>query len=235
MILLLGVLAASIVGSVHCAAMCGGFVCLYAGTRAGREMNLRAHAAYNAGRLVSYLTLGMLAGAIGARIDHLGALANVERGATIVAGSLMTIWASVMIASALGFRVGRAGVPDWVKRPFGSALLTMRDQPATVRAAATGLLTTLLPCGWLYTFVVSAGGTGSPLAGAAVMTVFWLGTLPMMLGIGLGVGRVARPIARRLPLAGALVVFALGALSIAGKIRPFMRPSTAMHASHGQR
>ena len=32
--LLLGVLVASLVGSIHCAAMCGGFVCLYAGSGA---------------------------------------------------------------------------------------------------------------------------------------------------------------------------------------------------------
>jgi sulfite exporter TauE/SafE len=236
MILIMGVLAASIVGSVHCAAMCGGFVCLYAGTGAQRGMNLRAHIAYNTGRLVSYVTLGLVAGALGARLDQAGVVAHVERSAAIVAGILMVAWACSMIAATFGFRIGSSGVPDTVKRGLGGLLVTMREQPPTVRAAATGLLTTLLPCGWLYTFVVTAGGTGNPIAGSAVMTAFWIGTLPMMVGVGLGVGRLARPIARHLPLAGAIAVFTLGALSIAGKLRPIVMPNAAaIHASHADR
>ena len=56
--LVLAVLAASLLGSPHCAAMCGGFVCFYAG--AGRAHRAgRRHVAYNAGRLVSYVLLGL--------------------------------------------------------------------------------------------------------------------------------------------------------------------------------
>ena len=70
MTLLLAVLGASLLGSVHCAALCGGFVCLYTGvgsTRtvhatSGRIRRAAPHAAYNAGRLVSYLSIGVLAG-----------------------------------------------------------------------------------------------------------------------------------------------------------------------------
>ena len=32
-----GVLIASLVGSVHCAGMCGGFVCFYAGSSSGTD------------------------------------------------------------------------------------------------------------------------------------------------------------------------------------------------------
>ena len=235
MTLLLGVLAASLVGSVHCAAMCGGFVCLYAGARPARGHDARAHLAYNAGRLASYVTLGIVAGAIGARVDRLGEAARIERGAAIVAGALMAMWACARIASALGVRLPPAAAPEWVTRRFGGVLLAIGDQPAAVRAAATGLLTTLLPCGWLYTFVATAGGTGSPLAGAAVMLVFWAGTVPMMLGVGIGVQRVARPIARHLPVASAVLVFALGALTIAGKLQPLVAPNVAVSHAHGGR
>lgn len=217
MTLLLGVLAASLIGSVHCAAMCGSFVCLYAG---GSSRSLVSHAAYNAGRLISYITLGLTAGMLGGRIDRIGALAGVQRGAAIVAGSLMIVWALAVLGAALGARLPKSGATEWIQSKLGGVLVTFADQPPATRAAALGLFTTLLPCGWLYTFVVTAGGTASPIAGAAVMFVFWLGTLPMLLGIGLGVGRIARPLARRLPLASAALVFLLGALSIAGRIAP---------------
>src|SRR5687768_5782973 len=105
-----GILTASLLGSVHCAAMCGGFACFYAGTTApGSPANggtmLHAHAAYNAGRLVSYLLLGAIAGQAGAAISQIGALAGIARGATLVAGALMIGWAINTIASQRGVRL----------------------------------------------------------------------------------------------------------------------------------
>lgn len=231
MTLLAGVLIASLVGSIHCAAMCGGFVCAYAGTAAPRGLkNLPAHLAYNGGRLVSYLALGFAAGAVGARVDGLGRLAGVGRGAAIVAGALMVAWALATIGASLGVRMPAAPGPAWLWRRLGAALLAMRDRPPVERAAATGLLTTLLPCGWLYTFVVTAGGTGSALAGAGTMLAFWIGTLPVLLAVGFGVQRLFGPLARRLPVAAAAVVLVLGLLSIAGRVHaPAMRMGAATH------
>jgi len=219
--LLLGVLVASLVGSIHCAAMCGGFVCVYAGASTPRGLaNLPAHVAYNGGRLVSYVVLGIVAGAIGARVDDLGRFAGMSRGAAILAGTLMVAWALGIMAASLGMRVPGTLAPEWAKRRLGAALVAMRDRPPVARAAVTGLLTTLLPCGWLYTFVVTAGGTGSGLGGAGVMLAFWLGTVPVLLGLGLGAQRLLGPVARRLPLASAALVLVLGLLSIAGRVHP---------------
>lgn len=43
-----------------------------------------------------------------------------------------------------------------------------------------GLATVLLPCGWLYSFIVSALAARSAVAGAIVMTVFWASSLPAL-------------------------------------------------------
>ena len=126
------------------------------------------------------------------------------------------------------------GSPEWAARRFGGVLLALRDQSPAVRAAATGLLTTLLPCGWLYTFVVTAGGTGNAISGAAVMFAFWAGTLPMMFSVGFGIQHIARPFARHLPVVGALLVLALGALSIAGRLQP-LAAHTHSQAAHDPR
>lgn len=221
MTLLAGVLLASLMGSIHCAAMCGGFVCAYAGTPSARGFaNLPAHLAYNGGRLVSYLALGLGAGAIGARVDDLGRVAGTGRGAAVLAGALMVAWALTTIAASLGVRVPGTLAPAWLQRTLGSALLVMRDEPPVARAGLTGLLTTILPCGWLYTFVVTAGGTGSPVAGAGTMLAFWIGTVPMLLAVGFGAQRLLGPLARRLPLVAATLVLVLGLLSIAGRVHP---------------
>jgi sulfite exporter TauE/SafE len=158
-------------------------------------------------------------GAVGARVDAAGALGGVERAAAVLAGALMIIWAISVVVSSLGARLPTLDAPTWIRRQLGAVILSVRDRPPVVRAALTGFVTPLVPCGWLYTFVLTAGGTGRPLAGGLVMAAFWIGTVPMMLGVGFGRQRTIGPLARRLPLAGATLVFVLGVLSIAGMVR----------------
>lgn len=232
MTLVLAVLAASIVGSPHCAGMCGPFVCFYA---AGPRTTPRSHAAYNAGRLVSYVLLGALAGALGARLNAAGELAGVSRAAAITSGSLMVAWGLAQIAGTWGLRVPNLGAPPALQRAFGGALQRLRERPPAVRAAATGLLTTLLPCGWLYAFVATAAGSGSAITGMMVMAAFWAGTLPALVAVGMGVQRLAGPLSRRLPAISAAVLVALGLLSISGRLtlHPPLRPREDVPSMQG--
>jgi uncharacterized protein len=223
--LVVGVLVASLLGSVHCAAMCGAFTCLY--RRPVTEGAWRAHAAYNGGRLVSYLTLGALAGMLGSRVNELSPVAGIARPAAVLAGLLMMLWAASTIGASLGARVPVTLAPEWARRLLGQGLLAARDLGATTRAGLIGMLTTLLPCGWLYTFVVVAGGTGSALGGASVMLVFWAGTVPTMSLVAAGADRLLGPFQKRLPLVSAVVVLALGFLSLAGKLHS---PAMSSHA-----
>ena len=221
MTVVLAVLTASLLGSPHCAGMCGPFVCFYA---VGQRSGLAPHVAYNIVRLVSYVTLGALAGAVGAQLDTAGQLAGISRAAAVLSGLLMAGWGVSRIAAELRIRVSSVGLraagtgPLPLQQALGAVMLRMRAQPPVVRAGATGLLTTLLPCGWLYAFVVTAAGTGSALTGMAVMATFWIGTLPALVAVGAGVQRLAGPLARRLPLASAMVLVALGLLSISGRL-----------------
>jgi sulfite exporter TauE/SafE len=115
--------------------------------------------------------------------------------------------------------------------------MRMRGQSPVLRAGVTGLLTTLLPCGWLYAFVATAGGTGSVSHAMLVMFVFWAGTLPMMLSIGNGAQRVFGPMRRKLPTLTAATVMILGLLSITGHLRPLgaVPATSGVHAAHGAR
>jgi sulfite exporter TauE/SafE len=93
----------------------------------------------------------------------------------------------------------------------------------------TGLFTTLLPCGWLYVFVAAAGGTGSVQTAMATMAIFWLGTLPALLAVGVGAQRLLAPFRRRLPALSATVVLIMGLLSMSGHLGG----TITEHAVHG--
>jgi hypothetical protein len=215
--LLPAILLASLLGSPHCAAMCGGFVCFYSGQ--GKTSGA-AHVAYNGGRLVSYLLLGILAGALGAGIDLAGRMAGLQRGAAIAAGFVMIAWGGATVATSLGLRMPGSAAPAGFRRLLARTLELLHGRPPAQRALAIGLLTTLLPCGWLYVFVAAAAGTGSPLDGALVMTAFWAGTVPMLAGLGLATQRALGPLGLRMRAVTAAALMVLGLLTVTGRIRP---------------
>lgn len=215
---LLTVVAASLVGSLHCAGMCGGLVAFYAGTDASRGMRrLLSHAAYNGGRLIGYLVLGAAAGAIGAALDIAGSLAGLQRVAMRAAGVLMIAWGVGALLQLRGFRVLRLAGDGAIGRRLRRALAVATRRPPVARGAAVGLLTALLPCGWLWAFVVTAAGTGSAPAGVAVMAAFWVGTVPILLAVGLGVQVASIPFRRFAPSLTAVILVVLGVFAVVGR------------------
>jgi sulfite exporter TauE/SafE len=140
-----------------------------------------------------------------------GPLAAIQHGAAIAAGIVIVGWGLRTIAIARGWLTTSGSAPVLFRR----GLVQLRTHRAVSRAWLIGVLTGLLPCGWLWVFVVSAAGTGSPWTGAAVMAVFWLGTVPAMTGV-LAFGGPALAWARRkLPVITAGVMIALGLLTLA--------------------
>jgi sulfite exporter TauE/SafE len=188
--------------------MCGPLVGLHGGGR-----SLRLALIHALGRLTTYCALGALAGLVGSAVDVAGHLAEVQRVAAIVAGCAIVGWGVRAIAVAAGWlRTGSGG-----GALFQRGLVQIRGRRAAGRAWLVGVLTGLLPCGWLWAFVVSAAGTASPATGALVMAVFWLGTVPAMTGaLALG-GALLGAIRRRMPAISAAVLIALGLATLAGR------------------
>lgn len=85
------------------------------------------------------------------------------------------------------------------------------------RSYVTGGLTTLLPCGWLYLFLIVAGGTGTVTSSVAVMFAFWIGTLPALTSLMLGALRFAPAIRPALPLVGSLLLLVTGLYTATGR------------------
>lgn len=233
--LVFAVFTASFLGSTHCAGMCGAFVAFALGAdRADRPSARTAlNAAYNIGRLVTYVTIGAIAGALGAALDLGGSMVGVQRVAALCAGALMLGFGIVAVLRHFGVRIPRAPVPavllSVAKRGHSRAF----DLSPVLRAATVGMLTTLLPCGWLYAFAITSAGTGNPGWGALTMAAFWLGTLPMMAAIGFGVQSISGPLRKHIPLATSLLLVVVGVWTLLERMSlptiaadPSQRPST---------
>src|SRR3970040_558988 len=117
--LVVSVFVSALLGSVHCAGMCGGLACFVAGSA-----DARATAAYNGGGALSALARGGgpgaggggVAGAAGAGFDRVGMIAGIARPAAIVAGFLMIVWGGATAVAAAGARVAVLSTPAGARR-----------------------------------------------------------------------------------------------------------------------
>lgn len=217
------ILVLSLVGSPHCAAMCG----LVAGA-AGRGPV--AAAGYHGARLLGYLTLGAIAGTLGSGVERLGGAFAATGMAARIAGLLLVAVGITSLLTALGLRrVRPVGRLAWIGKIAGR----VRDLPVAARAGALGALTAIFPCGWLAAFVVAAAGTGSPLTGAAAMGIFWLGTVPALIGASLLLRSLTGAARSRLPVVAAILLIAIGIITAVA--RPTIHAGALAHASHVRR
>jgi uncharacterized protein len=224
------VLVASLVGSLHCVGMCGGLVAFAAGS-APRGQRALAHVGYHGARGLAYVVLGAISGSLGAAVDLGGGVLGVSRLAAVVAGVGMVLFGAVALARARGVelhwlrRAERRITGGFIQRWVQAGMQLATRQSPQRRALLVGAVSAVLPCGWLYAFVISAAGAGSPAAGAAVMAAFWLGTVPALLGVGLGAQLVAGRLQRHLPAATAVMLMVVGVTALAGRITmPAMQP-----------
>lgn len=222
-VLLATAFTAGLVGSTHCLFMCGSLAAVAAGGSGGhapwRNRLVRA-LRFQAGRLVAYVVLGLAAGGIGSAVDLAGSAVGVSRVAVLIAGGLMMLSGlSLLLGRAFATtaepKAGRPGLlsraQHAITRRVGGLLKVL---PPSTRAVVLGATTGLLPCGFLWSFVAVAAGTGTPLGGATVMAAFALGTAPATLGAATMFMEVLSRLGRNASVFVALALVATGAWTV---------------------
>jgi uncharacterized protein len=162
-------------GSLHCAGMCGPLVLAAAGNGRTTTGHVLGRVAYNAGRVATYGLLGAVFGLIGGTL----VLVGIARWVSIGAG--VSILLSVLSPARFSAGGWATKPSAWIRAP----LVHLLRQRGLTSGFLLGLCNGLLPCGLVYAACAASAASGRPLAGAACMLVFGLGTVPMMLGIGL--------------------------------------------------
>lgn len=247
------ILVTSLLGSMHCVGMCGPMALWASGIgQAGQSRGtaLARLTAYHFGRAVTFLSAGLLAGWLGGLAtvggDWLGWQQTAARlaGATMIGlgvWRLLNFWrpAEAYLSSPSANLSPGVGVAGVVRIPWDRRLSmavsarlsrlrpTIARLPVHSRAFAIGIVTTWLPCGWLYLFVLVAAATASPLPAVMVMLAFWIGTLPALSAlVGGAIGSVGftprlRP---ALPLLIAIVLLVTGTYTISGRAAADLTP-----------
>ena len=193
----------------HCVGMCSGVSILFA--RRGIATTRAQFALLHLGRIITYAILGLTAGAL---THTASALTHHDNRATRALndwqGALAILGALVAFYFALAL-LGRVPSPEIifanVTRGWGQMIQRL---PARIFAApfVFGVAWGLLPCGLVLTALVMSASAGSPIASAATMFAFGLGTLPALVGVSF----IAQTRALGLPrYIAAFVIFLFGA------------------------
>lgn len=177
---LLSAVAIGWLGGVHCLGMCGGIVSALA-LSAPEANRTRILFAYNLGRCLTYIVMGILAGALG----QLGAAQFAKAPTLLYAlANLMLIGMGLyLLGHPLLVRpLEQGGQHLWRHiEPLSRRLFPVNTVP---RALGVGLLWGFLPCGLVYSALATAFAVSSPAQGGLWMAAFALGTLPNLLLAG---------------------------------------------------
>jgi sulfite exporter TauE/SafE len=185
---LLSIMTIAFLGSFgHCIGMCGGIVIAYSSSKVdrewGRSKQALSHLLYSAGRLMTYVLLGVLFGYLGSVVTFSdtanGFLLLVAGTAMVLAG--LSLLGKVKFLTVIEHTIATS---SWYRRSFKS-LISRRSLPSFF---ILGMLNGLLPCGFVYFFAIAAAGSASPLWGGVIMGVFGVSTIPALFSLGFFVG-----------------------------------------------
>ena len=210
---LMTALFAGLLGSGHCFGMCGGIA---VGLGHLSKQGFMSALVFNLGRLLSYACLGALSAWL---LAYVGGSLNVPQWGMIL--RLLTALMILLIGlqflfgwQFLGF-IERAGAHVWKKiLPLAVKASTL---PGGMGRLLLGLCWGLLPCGLVYSVLLTSSASGDAISGAAVMLAFGVGTLPSMLGMSMAAPALSRVLAdkwTRKLMGFALVMLAILSVSL---------------------
>ncbi|MBZ0201421.1 MAG: sulfite exporter TauE/SafE family protein [Ignavibacteria bacterium] len=164
-----------LLGSFHCIGMCGPIALALPKSNSVVATRLL----YNFGRVITYSIIGLLFGLLGSRLEMIGLqrIISISLGVLIILVVVIPVSYRMKLSNALGLY----RLVGLLKSYFGR-MFRMHSMSSML---VLGMLNGLLPCGFVYIGVTGAIAVGDTLNGMLFMTMFGLGTIPVMLGTSL--------------------------------------------------
>ena len=185
---LFAIISFALLGSIgHCIGMCGGFILTYTTAKIKPQQTKLSqgtyHFLYNIGRVCSYTLLGALFGYFGSLWD----VTPLSRAILFAVAGFLMVLMGLSFAGKLKF-LSRIEYPiskhAWFKKVFTSQLNSVSPKSFFM----LGMLNGLVPCGLVYTMLVTATTTESLLLGAMVMFIFGIFTIPALFSFAFIIG-----------------------------------------------
>jgi len=163
-----------LLGSFHCVGMCGPIAFMLPVDRSNSLKKIAQITAYHIGRLMAYALIGVFFGLVGKSLYIFG----LQQQLSIFIGVLMILVVIIPVQTFNKYNLSKPiyRIISKVKTSLGQAL-----KKKTVDTFLTiGFLNGLLPCGLVYMAVFASLAMQSAYYGGLYMTLFGLGTIPLM-------------------------------------------------------
>ncbi|WP_407835926.1 sulfite exporter TauE/SafE family protein [Streptomyces sp. DSM 116496] len=167
--------------------------------------------AFLTGKLVSHTLLGALLGVFG---NALQPSPRTQAVLLLVAGLLMVLFALDLFGVKW---VGRL-LPR-MPASFGRLMRRSAKTDSVATPALIGFATVLVPCGVTLSMELLAIASGSPVAGAAVMAGFVVGTAPLFAALGYVFRRSSQALSGKLAVLTGVVVLAVAAWTMGSALQ----------------
>lgn len=195
-----------------CLAIVGGLVLSLSASSAKEGGTWRTQALFHVGRLGGFFVLGGMVGVIGNSL-HLGLTANIILGALVA-----------LVMLVLG--VNLLDIFHFTKRfqfsfpaRFSTHIMRGSRHDHYLAPLLVGIGTFFLPCGFTQSMQLYALSTGNFMQGALTMTVFALGTLPVLALLSFGSLNIAhKPWKGIFFKTAGIIVIALALLNLANAL-----------------
>lgn len=195
----------------HCIGMCGPLISTFslAQGRTDRRLTNLAPALllYHLGRVNSYAVIGLVFGLLAAAAQAALPTAAVRGWLFLVSGLLMTFLGLGLLGLV---RTTRLMESSRLGRFAAERFMELIGTRSMVGRYLLGVANGFLPCGPVYAIAAAALTAPTPVHGAGTMAMFGLGTIPVLLAVGLGAGRLAPTVQRRFNKVAAILVILVG-------------------------
>ncbi len=104
------------------------------------------------------------------------------------------------------------------------------NQSRPLRSFTIGIVNGFLPCGWVYIFVIGAVAAKNPLYSAAILFIFWLGTLPALSAFPYLYKKTLKRAPKRIAIAAGILLIVVGLANITLHLLPCKSHHT--HQAH---
>jgi sulfite exporter TauE/SafE len=208
----------------HCFGMCGPLTVAFSLSKQQEnpswQQQLKFHTLLNLGRMLSYTLVGAGIGSLGSVLVEGGQLAGI--------GSNLRHWIAIITGTMLiWFGLGQIKpgflphipllhpiLKGNLHNRLSAGMIKLSSQTQWWTPALLGMTWGLMPCGFLYAAQIKAAATGNLWQGAATMLAFGIGTLPIMVSVGVSTALISKDRRSQLFQLGGWVTLIIGVITL---------------------
>ncbi len=185
-----------------CSAVVTGVVAAVSTTK----IPLSAHFYFNFGRVFGFAGFGALIGLLG----QVFKLSTTLNGFMVLAIAVLMMTLGAKLMNIWPESLWYPRLPNWLATHFSWLTDLSKAHVPFILGAATFFL----PCGFTQSVQLLALASGNPLQASIITTVFALGTVPSLFGIGLATSFTSGVMLKRLQYGIGVLVVALGVANV---------------------